>query len=321
MLHWLRANKGIEYDRDPIFIGGTGRSGTTILTRVLGRHPQVFSFRWESQFLTAKNGLLDALEQGLGRTALSCFEKNMRGRWYKRTVRPGTASAYDAGLCEIINAEALDSALQGLRKKAKRAKSLGDRRECVRQFTNAIFSPEMQRSRAEVWCEKTPRNILYATDLQQLYPEMRFVHIVRDGRDVASSMVDRQFWPVAPSERFPETKEFNGHITVEKAAAYWETLLELADCILGKLPEENYIHVRFEDLMSQPEVEFSRILNFVGVDSSSEVIDEILDVSGGPRLRSESAHIGRWRGQLTEEERASFDRIAGDMLERYGYPC
>jgi hypothetical protein len=91
-----------------------------------------------------------------------------------------------------------------------------------------VFVPAARRQGAEFWCEKTPRNLLYADTIAGILPYAKFLHVVRDGRDVASSIMARQFWPVAGSARYPETERFFGDQNFEKVVPYWTTLIDIA---------------------------------------------------------------------------------------------
>ena len=79
----------------PLFIVGTGRSGTTMLVRMIGKHPEVTPIKWESQFIVAMNGLLDLVDIGSAERAevrtrqmLRRFTARMESHWFERVVRP-----------------------------------------------------------------------------------------------------------------------------------------------------------------------------------------------------------------------------------------
>ena len=95
----------------PVFIGGTGRSGTTVLVRILERHPRIHALKWETQFMVAPTGLITLIDEGCDEGALRAFVGRLRGRWYQRTVNPGKPSQYEAGLVSDVTRDELEGLL------------------------------------------------------------------------------------------------------------------------------------------------------------------------------------------------------------------
>jgi len=85
----LRSEGDVNEQPTPIFIGGTGRCGTTILNYMLRGHNDVRAHRYESMFLTDRDGLLDLLDRPRSAWALARFGKRLTGDWFKKatTVR------------------------------------------------------------------------------------------------------------------------------------------------------------------------------------------------------------------------------------------
>ena len=179
------------------------------------------------------------------------------------------------------------------------------------------------------WGDKTPNYVHRMTLIQGLLPEAHFIHIIRDGRDVALST--RNLW--------------FGPDSVEEAAKLWRSLIEEARRQSRVLP--HYLEVHYEDLVSDTESALRKICDFVDLpwDTSmlayhrtaeermSEIYRDMMTPKGKRVVRGEmrrSLHtltgsppqrdrIGRWRQEMTAADRKRFEVVAGQTLRELGY--
>jgi hypothetical protein len=286
--------------------------------RALGLHSKIHSFRWETQFIVAPEGLLRLALNGYPKTDLRTFLKNLRGRWYNRTIsravrEPGSPEkvvrSYSAGLSTDVELSHLEDSIDLLRSGVQRCITEEGRLELAREFIDHLFATTVRSADAERWAEKTPRNILFLDHLIQLYPSCRFIHIVRDGRDVVSSMMQRKFWPIAPGHDSPELNSFKGPMTFEGATRFWVAALEIASRLERRTPKENYLKIRLEDLASEPRAILETVMEFLGEDFEEQLLKQSFA----------RAHSGRWKRDLTTEQVREFNKIAGPTMEREGY--
>lgn len=317
----------------PVFVCGTGRSGTTIFTRMLGCHPAVWAFKWESQVFSGAPGLADLVLSGSGGRLLDAFSENVSGHLFRRRVR----DHYEAGLFEIIDEAALGmhigqlraalslpggelaGAMGWLQGLLRRRRTPSPEREAVvlqacRAFADAIFLPPAIQAGAAIWCEKTPRNLLYADVIARLYPEALFIHVVRDGRDVVSSMLARSFWPVARSSRYPATAGFHGPVEFDRACGYWTTLVDIGLEHEEALGSGRWLNVRFEDFSTDVEGTFRKVWEFCGLSFSPAALEQMRQC-----VRPRSANTERWRRDLTDEQAQSLTAISEINLRRFAY--
>ena len=295
--------------RGPVFIGGTGRSGTTVLARLLGQHPRIFVYRWETQLIVAPGGLVDLLRNLNTPAALAQFSSRMRGPWFRRVLYAGQPEEYSAGLCADLSWEEVEPVLAIFENLIKLG---GGREQPLRlgaEFLDALSLSAMERAKAHRWGEKTPRNIFYIAQLWRLFPNMRFVHILRDGRDVVSSMLENGFWPIAPSPEYPSSLGFRGEMSFEKAVDYWVEMLKIARYSAAQVPPENYLEIRLEDLAEDPVSNLQRLMDFLGEPLTEELLQ--FDLS--------RARAGRWKKDLSAAQIRYFHQQAGEILEREGY--
>lgn len=255
----------------PILIGGTGRSGTTALARALGFHPHIRMLKWEAQFLSSPNGLVNLVRKGFPEQDLAQFVDSMRGRWFRRTLRPNTPNEYDGGLFEDIDEEAMNSALNALDDMVSEGQLSNI--EIGQVFVETLLQSTLDTPGIRSWGEKTPRNVLFVDLLWEMFPTMRFIHIIRDGRDVATSMESNGFWPIAAGWEFPELSQFRGDVVFEMAFEYWRVVLDLARRAAASVPDANYFEVRYEDLASNPEDTMAEICDFIDLPYTSELAE------------------------------------------------
>ncbi len=127
----------------------------------------------------------------------------------------------------------------------------------VRQWFRA------QAGSGKLIAEKTPRNVLRIPFLRAALPEARIIHIARDGRDVACSLVPgiggAEWLHLKP----PSWRRLLATRTgVERCALAWKEILEIALDDLASVP---HLQVRYEDLVTRPEDQAARITEYLGL--------------------------------------------------------
>ena len=106
----------------------------------------------------------------------------------------------------------------------------------------------LQNSKS-MWGDKTPAYTRFIPQLEQMYPNAKFVHIVRDPRAVATSWIETDWGPNTPFH----------------AAREWVTRVREASDALHRISQSRWTTVRFEDLLSDPEKSIQRICDFIGI--------------------------------------------------------
>jgi hypothetical protein len=174
----------------------------------------------------------------------------------------------------------------------------------------AELMPLLERHRAgsdgEAWGWKEPRSIFLVSFLAQALPGLRFVHLVRDGRDLAFSKNQNQ--PRKHAGAFLGSQS-DDPATPPRSIALWNAVnLAGADAAEAQLGER-YLRIRYEDLCAKPEPVIERMLGFLGLEGDPAALSE--EVDPPPTL-------GRWRQAdptLVEE----LEQIAAPALRRFGY--
>lgn len=169
----------------------------------------------------------------------------------------------------------------------------------------ARFAASQGKSR---YGDKTPAYSLHVPLLAELFPEARFVHIVRDGRNVAPSIVEAGF-----------TRSF------EDAVLMWRRFAS-ASRLAGKRLPGRYLEVSYEQLIDQPETTLRTLCQFIDMSfhpamlAYPERIERIMpDLPQSDHLRHAPTRTRHWQRQLTPEQLHEFEKLAGDTLVAFGY--
>lgn len=241
---------------EPLFILGTTRAGTTLLSLMLGHHPNITScgeYEWAFDFAS------DNPSASLGDIQ----------RWLP-TQRGFTFHQHTVDL-----ALGRDDLFRSL---------------LLRQY-------ECAREQRPVAVAQVHRHYSHVLDL---WPNARFVHILRDGRDVAASWM-----------RFGWTG--NGYVSGlewEQSVAAWEALRPRID------PARRY-EIRFEELLQEPERHLSAMCALVGRSYSDSMLRYHEDTTYAPLNRGES---GKWRTSLSSLQIRLFEAAASRALQANHYP-
>ena len=189
----------------------------------------------------------------------------------------------------------------------------------------AAYAHQYSRS-ATIWGDKNNFYIDYLPTLDKIYPEARFLHIVRDGRDVACSyrevMQHKSTSPYAPKLT----------TNIESIAIEWSTnVFKVAD-YLNSLSNSKKITVRYEDLVQQPESVLLSICDWLNLDYEHQML-EFHDINRRKQLEPaltmgwkqrtmepiSADTVGRYNSLLSGEEQELFSLNAGHALTRFGY--
>lgn len=260
----------------PVFVGGTGRSGTTIAARTLHHHPELILTRVrELRFITGSGGLIEAMGSTLANGAGGDpdpfgLADRLRGRFY-RWRKP---SGIDEGLYRIIEPRELDTAIDAFLQTFSNEPLAAARALVMNIMASALGDRSNRR-----WIDSTPRNVAYAQALHTLMPHAQIIHMMRDGRDVAVSFTRKKFGPDDP----------------RVALDLWgERMLRALEQEQG-LKAGVVLRVDLAD-WAGPEAEESlrKICDFLHVDT-----DARLEAWFRANVSADAMHPGRWRSDLS----------------------
>ncbi len=261
-----------------IFIGGCSRSGTTLLGAILGAHSECICPP-ESHF---KIGAIRSCQTRDGRIDLERALRFIQIHW-----------RFKLWGIDVDANEAPQS-------------SYGDLLEWL-----VVEFAESRGLKGRVWIDHTPENINYAPTLLKIFPHAKIIHIVRDGRAVANSILPLDWGPN----------------TIIKAAPWWKAMVQEGLAMERTLPPDQIVQVRYEDLVYEPNVTMERLCEAVGLPYEPHIIQadgfEPPEYTASQHTmigkRPDPSRATRWKETLTPRQIEMFDSLASDMLSKMDY--
>lgn len=148
------------------------------------------------------------------------------------------------------------------------------------------------------WADKTPHYVLELDLLSRLFPESKFLVLVRDGRDVALSLLRKPWGPT----------------NVYACAKYWRECTQKSAALVRLRETGRALELRYEDFLDRPEEIARAALRFLGEDPDSPAVIRWID-----RLRR--GNHTKWKDEMSASDIRLFEEVAGDALRMHGYEC
>jgi len=259
------------------FIVGSARSGTTLLRMMLNAHPEV-AVPPESRFVVDLYRSDDVQVDDF----LEQLDAHQRWTFWDTPIEDVRAQL--AGLTTVPYPEAIEAA----------------------------YMAYAQNRNKKRYGDKTPRYVEDLPLLARLWPGAKFVHLVRDGREVALSFADVPFGPS----------------TVAKAAALWKERVVRGMEQGRPLGPHRYTELRYERLLANPQAEVEALCSFLDLDFNPAMLDyserarsEVLDRARlyNPNVTRSITKTRSWDEQMLPSQVEVFEAIAGDTLKELGY--
>jgi hypothetical protein len=271
-----------------VFFVGCQRSGTTLLRRIGDAHPQLAILRelhwlpgwWERRIALTREGML---------TPEFLARLRKHSHFSRLELDP-----------DVVRGVAEERPPKH-----------------YARFISELFDLHGRGKGKRLVGEKTPRYVRHLPTLTQLWPHSKVVHLIRDGRDVALSLLD---WSRDDrgGGRFPTWNED----PLTTAAHVWEWNVRLGREAGAPLGPERYYELRYEALTADPELECAKLCSFLGVPYDPAMLrfheGQMRSRNRGPRLPV-TAGLRRWREQLEPSAIARFEAASGDLLKELGY--
>jgi hypothetical protein len=314
----------VAEDAPVFFILGQQKSGTTWLMQILDSHPEILC-RGEGRFFGAdwRQESVKRIDSKRPPSSLynAVLDAEYLKLWIERSVwsRNDDADEHLANLTRM----AIDYFLMGELSKTS-GRIVGDK--------SPLLTPETIK------------------EIARIYPEAKIIHIIRDGRDAAVSAVHHS-WNfgkirkgaeasakrITHRKRDPhEMRNMGESIFAEgqlrKFAAEWSARVSSTVEDGPTLPGNGYVEVRYEDLLTRPEEEVRRLLEFLRAEASEKTVKRCVNAASFEKLSKGRTRgqedptsffrkgiAGDWSNVFTEQDKVLFKKEAGDLLIQLGY--
>ena len=280
-----------DYSRDPyLFIVGCARSGTTLVHRIVDAHPQIAitpEMHWITRQFKSRDGLVtpELVSELTGHKRFAQFE--IPHEEFEGLLGSGEAVPYPT-------------------------------------FLRRVFSLYGKIKNKPLVGNKTPAYVRSIPTLHALWPEARFVHIIRDGRDVCMSVLN---WNKAErtAGRYASWEED----PVTTTALWWERKVRKAREDGAALGPALYHEMHYEDLIEDPQQECKRLCEFLGVPYDDAMIRfaEGKTRTDLPNARKTpkkawlpiTSGMRNWRTEMPAQDLERFEAAVGNLLEELSY--
>jgi hypothetical protein len=307
------------------FIAGEMRSGTSWLRRMLNVHPEIacghegsfFGRDYDREEIPVYTGPVSSLTRAIADSkSLKVWHELPWNQW----------------------TDGYDEDLTGL----------------ARVMVDYFLSKEAARTGKPIVGDKSPQHTHNLDEIHEIYPDARIVHIVRDGRDVAVSAMNH-WWRQAQDRDDPvfelDPEELDkrdayladreGFLSAGESIFTEKRLRQIAErwaYRVGKarrdgvtIYSENYLELRYEDLLADVPANIRRVLDGLGASSGDAMVERCAragnfeSVSNRKQGEEDSSSffrkgvVGDWRSVFNKRDRQLFDEVAGERLEEVGY--
>jgi hypothetical protein len=300
-------DKGLQdlYQKDLFFVCGVIKSGTTWLERLLDSHPEVVC-KGEGHFGSDLYSLMS--------TAFEEYNASMplKGKAFAHSKLASSTVSASEDLPIYSNEDKEFIVFTSISLMMSKWLSRQDDPSCIKCVG-----------------DKTPSNLTHIELLNHLNPDAKFIHIIRDGRDVAVSA-----WNFNMNTDLGATIQQWGSFRkfVPWAAEAWANEIKPARVLAAKKLGNRYYELRYEDLLTNPEREAKKLFQFLNVDDSYGIVEELVDMckfermSGGRKPGEEDMDsfyrkgiAGDWKNYMDDNLLQLFLDKAGDVLADCDY--
>ena len=185
------------------------------------------------------------------------------------------------------------------------------------QAIAAVFETYAAERGKSRWGDKTPLYMQHLTLLERLFPDARFVHLIRDGRDAALSFLSVPAGIM--TEAWGHPRDAAGF------ACQWATEVRAARALGTRVGPGRYLEVRYEALVADAEAELRRVCDFAGLEYDDGMLGYVGQTDSARKEHqqrlNEPPRVGvrDFRTEMSAEDVAAFEAVAGDLLAELGY--
>lgn len=275
-----------------VFVVGCPRSGTTLLQRMLNNHPQL-AVAYDTLFIPA---VLRGQKDKNPKITPELLDKISQFKRFPRFELPRDVPG-----------------------------SLAPKARDYAHLVTLIYDEFASMHGKSLGGEKSPGYVRHMPMLQDLFPWARFVHLVRDGRNVALSLLDwgkKKKGPKGPAKKYRLWAES----PIAVCALWWAHKAGQGRHDAAKIEPGSHVEVRYESLVAEPESNLRKLAEFLQIPYSPDMVNFYAGkTKSAPGLSAKSAWlpatkgIRDWRVSMHHDDLELFEALAGESLRDFGY--
>jgi len=283
----------------PIFIIGTGRCGSTIFHRIFSHHSQVAWLSWFCEKYPEN--------PAINRWFMRAINIPILGDFLIKKATPG--EAYE--LWEPLS--------RGFSKPF---------RDLTKDDLTSSSKANIQKVMEQMLTKKRNRLLIKITGwprirfLKEIFPDAKFIHVIRDPRGVTNSLMNIGFWKgwEGPQkwrwglldEEYQKSWEKYDKSFVILAAIEWKLLIDALEKSKGYLSESQFMEIKYEDLIYDTTKIFKEVIHFCELDWNKQFESKI------KRFKLSDMNI-KWKESLAEHQKKMLDDFLMDYIKKYDY--
>jgi len=294
-------------DLPPVFIVGNARSGTSILGNFFENNSQCYYFFED-----------DIWKKKFGSFYFSTYQKIIRNSNLLASQRLRSIHQFFSIFLRKIIGKPDDG---------HRMTENDVTKEKIEKIEKVLAKIEKRRI-----VIKNPRNSLRIPFIKKLFPNARFIHIIRDGRDSTCSLMivkNTSYWSHVKPPGWLEIQKKNPK-GPKKYAWQWNSIVETIYEDKKAIPQKDFIEIKYEELVKNPqeimknvfkklEIPFEKPQEDLCKKISDKVIKKNLPSISDKWTKDHSKRIGRYKDELSEEELKDVEKILGKSNALYNY--
>lgn len=285
--------------KDPIFIIGAGRSGSSIFHRMFSTHPNV---AWLSRWHAKHSSRLEKI-----RYLNYLGDIPIVGNRLRKYVDPSECYQLWEQICPGFSMPCRDF-------------DADDVTNINKKRIQAAFSKVLTNKKHRLLIKLTgwPR----ISFIREIFPDAKFIHIVRDGRAVSNSTMHVDFWwgwrgPEgwrwgALSDENKAVWEKHNKSFVALAGIQWKILMDSMDVARTHIDSKDFLEIKYEDFCNNPVNDFKRVAEFCDLDWTNCFEKNLNRFTLG-------SQDFKWKEQMTEKQINILDDVLNEHLTKYGY--
>ncbi len=285
------------------FIVGNSRSGTTLVARVLKRHLQVHVLN-ETHFMeefSDERRNFDKLSEEEIRRIINQLLVIQNKDYYRKAEYqeyPGDAE-------RLYNLY-----------KAKGAKSF-------KNLILAFFEYQAEKHHKLLVGDQTPRHVFDIPQLSEMFPEAKFIHMIRDPRAILLSQ--KKKWKAGIRWKQPKFEIIRTFINYHPITTLviWKKAVKAGIDGSQRIPRDRVLHVKFEHLVANPKKHVTEICKLLKIDFQEKMLDVGVELTGTEQYEGkkgiQKALAEKWRSNLTRTEIFIADQLAATIMNEFEY--